>query len=56
MISSEIREIDETLNDKEKLKKEYITRNSKLPNKDKIFSVSFYMIYLKMKEKHKLKN
>ncbi len=41
MISSEIREIDETLNDKEKLKKEYINRNSKLPNKDKIFSVSF---------------
>lgn len=29
------------LNDKEKLKKEYINRNSKLPNKDKIFSVSF---------------
>ena len=41
MISSEIKEIDETLNDKEKLKKEYINRNSKLPNKDKIFSVSF---------------
>ena len=41
MISSKIREIDETLNDKEKLKKEYINRNSKLPNKDKIFSVSF---------------
>ena len=41
MISSEIREIDETLNDKEKLKKEYINRNSKLSNKDKIFSVSF---------------
>ena len=41
MISSEIREIDETLNDKEKLKKEYINRNSKLLNKDKIFSVSF---------------
>ena len=39
--NSEIREIDETLNDKEKLKKEYINRNSKLPNKDKIFSVSF---------------
>lgn len=41
MISSKIKEIDETLNDKEKLKKEYINRNSKLPNKDKIFSVSF---------------
>lgn len=40
-IFNEIKEIDETINDKQKLKKEYDKRNAKLPNQKKIFSVSF---------------
>ncbi len=36
----QIEEIDKMLNNKEELHKEYEKRNSKLPNKEKIFSVS----------------
>ena len=36
-----IKKIDRLLNDKDLLKKEYFARNEKLPNKEKIFSVSY---------------
>lgn len=39
-LNRKIKEIDEMLNDKERMKKEYDERNSKLANKDKIFSIS----------------
>ncbi len=37
--TKQIEKIDRTLNNKEELKKEYESRNDKLPNKDKIFSI-----------------
>ena len=39
-ITADIKLIDKTINDKEKLKQEYENRNSLLENKDKIFSIS----------------
>ncbi|MCI9087476.1 MAG: hypothetical protein HFJ32_02825 [Clostridia bacterium] len=38
--TKQIEDIDKMLNNKELLKKEYEKRNSKLPNKEKIFSIS----------------
>lgn len=38
--TKQIEEIDKMLNNKELLRKEYDKRNSKLPNKEKIFSIS----------------
>lgn len=38
--TKQIEEIDKMLNNKELLRKEYEKRNSKLPNKEKIFSIS----------------
>lgn len=37
-----IKEIDEMLNNSEMLRKEYIETNSKLPNEQKVFSISHY--------------
>lgn len=53
-IFSDIKRIDETLNDKIKLRQEYEKRNSKLPNKDKIFSVSYLSDILERERKEKL--
>lgn len=52
-IRNKIKQIDTLLNDEEKLKKEYNKRNEKLPNKEKIFSVSHLVIML---EKEREKN
>lgn len=52
-ISKKIKQIDTILNDEKILKEEYIKRNSKLPNKQKIFSVSHLKIMLeKERKKH----
>ncbi len=52
-ITKQIKQIDTLLNDEKLLKEEYETRNSKLPNKKKIFSVSHLRIMLeKQREKH----
>lgn len=53
-IFNDIKNIDEKLNDKAKLKKEYDTRNSKLPNREKIFSVSYLFDILEKERKEKL--
>ena len=53
-IFNDIKNIDETINDKIKLKKEYDKRNSKLPNKEKIFSVSHLSDILGKERKEKL--
>ena len=37
----EIERIDKVLNDKELIKEEYTNRNKVLPNKEKIFSISY---------------
>ena len=39
--SKQIEKIDKILNNDEALRKEYYSRNKKLPNKEKIFSISF---------------
>lgn len=52
-IFADIKNIDETINNKAKLKKEYDKRNAKLPNKDKIFSVSFLLDILEKERKEK---
>ena len=39
--TKQIEQIDRTLNNNELLKKEYYERNKNLPNKEKIFSVSY---------------
>lgn len=39
--TEKIKKIDKLLNDKDLLKQEYFSRNEKLPNKEKIFSVSY---------------
>lgn len=49
----QIEKIDRMLNDNELLKKEYYERNSKLPNKEKIFSVS-YLVRILADEREKL--
>ncbi len=54
-INNKIREIDELLNDETALKKEYIERNKKLENKDKIFSVSHLAIMLEKQREELLK-
>ena len=54
-IFDEIRRIDEILNDKEKLRTEYYKRNSKLANKDKIFSVSFLADIMENEREEKMK-
>ena len=46
----EIEKIDRILNNNELLKKEYFSRNEKLPNKEKIFSVS-YLVGILTKER-----
>lgn len=53
-ISNDIKIIDETINDKTKLRKEYDYRNSKLKNRDKIFSVSYLIDILGKERKLKL--
>lgn len=54
-IFDEIRRIDEILNDKEKLRTEYYKRNSKLANKNKIFSVSFLADIMENEREEKMK-
>ena len=49
--TKKIEKIDKTINDNEALRKEYFSRNEKLPNKEKIFSVSFLV---KILEKERL--
>lgn len=53
-INSDIRHIDEILNDRKKLKREYIYRNSKLDNKEKIFSISHLSDILEKERAEKL--
>ena len=52
-ITKQIEKIDKILNDNNLLKKEYYARNEKLPNKDKIFSVS-YLVGILDNERHEL--
>ena len=54
-LTKKIKEIDTILSDKKLLKEEYEKRNSKLANKDKIFSVSHLNIMLE-KEREKYLN
>lgn len=49
-----IKKIDTFLSDEKLLKEEYEKRNSKLPNKEKIFSVSHLRIMLEKERKEKL--
>lgn len=51
--TKKIEEIDKILNNKELLKKEYTNRNSKLPNKEKIFSIS-HLVGILEKEREDL--
>ena len=51
--SKEIERIDKILNNKDLLKEEYYNRNKKLPNKEKIFSVS-YLVGILDKERMQL--
>lgn len=51
--TKEIEKIDKILNDNELLKKEYYSRNERLPNREKIFSVS-YLVGILDKERIKL--
>lgn len=51
-INKQIKDIDTILNDEKELKKDYEKRNKKLPNKEKIFSVSHLkLMYEKQREK-----
>lgn len=51
-ITKQIKDIDTLLSDEKELKKEYDNRNKKLPNKEKIFSVSHLkLMYEKQREK-----
>ena len=52
-ITKQIEKIDKILNDNDLLKKEYYARNEKLPNKEKIFSVS-YLVGILDKERTEL--
>lgn len=54
-LTIKIKEIDIYLNNKKMLKEEYERRNSKLPNKEKIFSVSHFKIILEKEREKKLK-
>ena len=51
---NEIKNIDETISENSKLRKEYDDRNSKLPNIKKIFSISYLVDILKNERKEKL--
>ncbi len=51
--TKQIEIIDKILNDNELLKKEYYKRNEKLPNKEKIFSIS-YLVRILIKEREEL--
>ena len=53
-ITLKIKQIDTLLNDEKLLKEEYNERNSKLPNKKKIFSVSHLKIMLEKERKESL--
>ena len=53
-ITLQIKQIDTLLSDEKLLKQEYEKRNSKLPNKEKIFSVSHLRIMLEKERKNKL--
>lgn len=53
-IALKIKEIDTLLNDEKLLKEEYKNRNSKLPNKQKIFSPSHLVIMLEKQRKQYL--
>lgn len=53
-INLRIKEIDTLLSDEKLLKEEYEKRNSKLPNKEKIFSVSHLRIMLEKERKERL--
>ena len=46
-----IKEIDETLNNPEDLRKEYLNKNKSLPNEEKIFSISHYEEILQKERK-----
>lgn len=51
-ITKQIKDIDTILNDEKTLKEQYENTNKKLPNKEKIFSVShFKLMYEKQREK-----
>ncbi len=51
-ITKQIKDIDTILNDEKALKEQYENTNKKLPNKEKIFSVShFKLMYKKQREK-----
>ena len=50
-LTKKIKEIDTILSDEKLLKEEYEKRNSKLANKDKIFSVSHLNIMLEKERK-----
>ena len=54
-INKKIKETDTILSDESLLKKEYEERNSKLPNKEKIFSVSHLVIMLEKERNQYLK-
>lgn len=51
--TKQIEIIDKILNDNELLKKEYYKRNENLPNKEKIFSIS-YLVKILIKEREEL--
>ena len=53
-LNNDIKKIDEILNDKDKLRYEYYKRNEKLPNKEKIFSISHLADMLENERKEKL--
>ena len=53
-LTKEIKEIDKLLADDNALKEEYDDRNSRLPNKEKIFSVSHLKIMLEKERDNKL--
>lgn len=53
-IANEIKQIDEIINDKAKLQREYYARNEKLENKDKIFSTKYLVKILEEERTQKL--
>ena len=53
-IANEIKQIDEIINDKAKLQREYYARNEKLENKDKIFSIKYLVKILEEERTQKL--
>ena len=53
-LNNDIKKLDEILNDNNKLRFEYNARNAKLPNKDKIFSISHLAEKLELEREEKL--